>query len=361
MTATATVPRLVRVASVPAEHVYPRHVTWRGDAVVHLADPAPAVDDASPGQWWPPAMLDPDWVRAHADEFDVFHIHFGFDALDPADLAAVVAALRAVGKPLVYTVHDLRNPHHATQQAHDAHLDVLVPEADALITLSGGAAREIETRWHRHAHVIPHPHVVPLARMRRRERRPNPAGLTVGLHLKSVRANMAPLATVRALLPLGDELPGLQLIIDVHRDVAEPGGNRHDAVLMSQLEQASRSGRAQLHIHDCYTDDELWDYFERLDVSVLPYRFGTHSGWLEACHDLGTTVVAPDCGYFAEQRPCLAYHAGGSGPDAASLRDAVRRAFHERPLWQSSPQARAAERRLVARRHRAIYEQLLGR
>ena len=37
--------------------------------------------------------------------------------------------------------------------------------------------------------------------------------------------------------------------------------------------------------------------------SVLPYRFGTHSGWLEACYDLGTAVVAPTCGFYAEQQP----------------------------------------------------------
>ena len=58
-------------------------------------------------------------------------------------------------------------------------------------------------------------------------------------------------------------------------------------------------------MHDYFSDDELWDYLHALDVSVLPYRFGTHSGWLEACHDLGTTVVAPTCGFYAEQRPCL--------------------------------------------------------
>ena len=63
-----------------------------------------------------------------------------------------------------------------------------------------------------------------------------------------------------------------------------------------------------------------------LDVSVLPYRFGTHSGWLEACFDLGTAVVAPSCGFYAEQRPCTdlpprrdgldAELAGGRGPGA---------------------------------------------
>ena len=39
-------------------------------------------------------------------------------------------------------------------------------------------------------------------------------------------------------------------------------------------------------------------------MSVLPYRFGTHSGWLEACFDLGTAVIAPSCGFYRQQHPC---------------------------------------------------------
>ena len=37
---------------------------------------------------------------------------------------------------------------------------------------------------------------------------------------------------------------------------------------------------------------------------MLPYRFGTHSGWLEACFDLGTAVIAPSCGFYGQQHPC---------------------------------------------------------
>ena len=62
-------------------------------------------------------MLEPGWVDEHADEFDVMHVHFGFDAVSPEDLADVVPSLRRHGKPLVITVHDLRNPHHHEREA----------------------------------------------------------------------------------------------------------------------------------------------------------------------------------------------------------------------------------------------------
>ena len=85
-------------------------------------------------------MLRLDGWRTH--DFDVVHLHFGFDSRSPEELAAFVA--RGPGAlAFVFTVHDLRNPHHASSELHDAQLDVLVPAADALLTLTAGAAAEI--------------------------------------------------------------------------------------------------------------------------------------------------------------------------------------------------------------------------
>ena len=123
--------------------------------------PDPVVSPHRPqSQWWPTPALEADWVLDHRDEFDLFHLHFGFDARRPDQLADLTAALRTTGKPFLYTVHDLRNPHHDTRDLHDEQLDVLVPAADELVTLTHGAAREIERRWGRAARVLPHPHVV---------------------------------------------------------------------------------------------------------------------------------------------------------------------------------------------------------
>ena len=35
-------------------------------------------------------MLDPTWIEHHHNEFDVFHVHFGFDAIGPEVLADAV-------------------------------------------------------------------------------------------------------------------------------------------------------------------------------------------------------------------------------------------------------------------------------
>ena len=93
-------------------------------------------------------------------------------------------------------------------------------------------------------------------------------------------------------------------------------------------------------------------------MSVLPYRFGTHSGWLEACRDLGTTVVAPDCGYFADQGPVLTYAMGEDRFDADSLR---RRAAHGRAATRRPRRTSTRARRQrdeVAAAHLDLYRRL---
>ena len=356
--------RLV-IASVPANHVYVRHLAPEdGSGPVRLPDPTPP-GAAATQQWWPPVMLDAAWVEAH--DFDVFHLHFGFDARTPADLEELVAALRRRGKPLVFTVHDLRNPHHLDREAHDRHLDVLVPAADALITLTRGAAAEIRARWGREAVVVPHPHVVPLDVMRRaaamREvlgRGPRDREVRIGLHVKSLRAGMHPHPLLPVLVDTVRDLPGAVLQVNGHRDVLLPGGARYDAALAEALQHHAARGEVDLRIHDFLDDDALWTYLTSLDVSVLPYRFGTHSGWLEACRDLGTAVVAPSCGYYADQGPVLGYEHDEDHFDPDSLAAAVRRAVAGEAAMPIDVDERRRQRVEVAAAHARVYDAVVG-
>jgi hypothetical protein len=355
--------RPITVASIPAGHVYVRHLAAPDgrDGVTRLHD-VPPVDGATvPGGWWPPVMLDAGWIAAHADEFDVFHVHFGFDAKPPEELRAVTRALRERDIPLVFTLHDLRNPHHTDTALHDAQLDVLVTHAAELITLTPGAGAEIRRRWGRTATVLAHPHVVELARIG--TARPARAGpLVVGLHAKSLRANMDVLAVAESLADAVAELPEARLRIDVHDEIFEPAAHWYAPEVGARLRAlAEGNEHVELREHPYFSDAQLWRYFLALDVSVLPYRFGTHSGWLEACHDLGTTVIAPTCGFYAQQRPCLTYAHDAHHLDGASLAAAVRTAYEERPRWRASVDARRRERAMVAAAHRRLYERALGR
>ena len=301
----------VRVASVPSDHPYVRHLAPVGgdDAVLRLPDPP--IPGAPAGQWWPSPILEPGWLRAHADELDVVHVHFGFEHRTCAQLRELVTVLRELRLPLVLTVHDLQNPHLTDQGAHVAALDVLVPAAAACLTLTPGAAVEIARRWGVVATVVPHPHVVPLERMGGARRR----GRVVGLHAKQ-RAGNDP-GAVRAELA--------------------------DAV-------TATGGRLAPELDRRLSDDALWDHLAGLDVLVLAYRRSTHSGFVEACHDLGTTVVAPRVGYLAEQHEVVPYDLDVPG----SLTDALRHAYGN-PAPAADPAQRTAQRTALATVHRELY------
>ena len=349
----------IRVASVPAGHVYVRHLSDPdgGDTVVRLPDIPPADGRRVPGGWWPPAMLDADWIAAHHDTFDVFHVHFGFDAKTPDELRAVAGALERAGIPLVVTVHDLRNPHHPSPELHDAQLGVLISRAAAILTLTPGAAREIAARWGRNATVLSHPHVVDWDTMARP--RPVHDGFVVGLHAKSVRANMNVTAVAAVLAEAVAALPGARLQINVHHEVFEPGSHYHDPETGEALRQLAGE-HVEVREHEYFSDDELWVYLSSLDVSVLPYRFGTHSGWLEACVDLGTAVIAPSCGFYAEQQPLFEYRHDETGLDAGSLAAAVRAAYDARPARRASVVERREQRRALSAAHEALYARVIG-
>ncbi|GAA4744159.1 hypothetical protein GCM10023350_31070 [Nocardioides endophyticus] len=350
----------LRIASVPSGHVYVRHLSPEsGSGPDRLPDPDPSQPTTPAGAvWWPPVMLRPEW--ADSADFDLFHLHFGFDACDPSELAELVATLKRRGKPLVFTVHDLRNPHHLSSEAHDAQLDVLIPAADALVTLTAGAASEIRRRWGREAVVIPHPHVVELqdiSRLRRDRSTPD-TEFRVGVHVKSLRPSMAPLRILPTLVRAVAGLPGAVLQVNAHHDVMDADGRRRDDELAGYLQSAAASGDLDLRVHDFLPDDALWAYLSALDVSVLPYRFGTHSGWMEACRDLGTTVVAPTCGFYAEQGPVLSYLHDEDRFDPDSLIAAIATAYRERPAFGASVEQRRDQRRMVAAAHDRLYESL---
>ena len=130
--------------------------------------------------------------------------------------------------------------------------------------------------------------------------------------------DVAAVAPVLAATVAG--LPGARLRIDIHHEVFDPGARAYDPDVGHAVRAlAEANDHVELFEHDYFSDEELWEYLNAIDVSVLPYRFGTHSGWLEACFDLGTTVVAPSCGFYAEQRPCVIYRHDETGLDAASL------------------------------------------
>ena len=66
------------VASVPADHPYIRHLgPENGEGPVRLRDPEPdAASKSTQQQWWPPVMLEPEWVERHDFDEDPLPLHY---------------------------------------------------------------------------------------------------------------------------------------------------------------------------------------------------------------------------------------------------------------------------------------------
>jgi beta-1,4-mannosyltransferase len=340
----------VRVLHVPADHGYVAHLTDARVPGVALVEP-PGVGG---GGWRPSPALDPAWIAAHAGDFDVLHVHFGFEGRTPGRLRELAGALRDAGRALVLTVHDLENPHLPEQDRYAQLLDVLVPAADAVVTLTPGAAAEVRQRWSRPAAVVPHPHVAPLDEIGLP--RPHRPHHVVGLHLKSLRANLVARPVLRSLVEAVGRLPEVELRVDVHAEALDPAFPRHDADLVRDLRAAAADGALDLQVHDRFDDAGLLAYLRGLDASVLGYGHGTHSGWLELCHDLGVPVVAGRVGFLSQQQALVEVDLH----DPAALADGLARAMARGPGTAATRDGRLGQRLDIAVAHQDLYRRVVA-
>ncbi|TFC94418.1 MULTISPECIES: hypothetical protein [Cryobacterium] len=103
-----------------------------------------------------------------------------------------------------------------------------------------------------------------------------------------------------------------------------------------------------------------------LDAYMLPYRHGTHSGWLELCYELGVPVVAPMIGHWLDQHDEPGAVAGFDPGSIESLAATISQILPHRgniPRGAIKAQRRArrnAERAAIATAHAHVYESALA-
>lgn len=389
MSATA-----VRVAHVPADHTYVEHAT------TPVLRPAPT-GVPLPGLRWPEA---PGWLRDNADDVDVVHAHFGFEQCSVDGLERVLLDLDRRGLPLVWTAHDLTNPHLVDQSVHEAQLALLARHAAGVVTLTDGAADEIARRWGRRAAVVPHPHLAPLGELQVAR----PGGTRTGAELPTdvpptdvppadvppVGVRPAPVPPAVVTLPLGLLRPAtdrrvvlalldafealgpatrdaagsvvrgslaeaadgpVRLRVLLREETLREDFPRPDPELLARLQVAADAGRVDLQVSGRTTEAELWAGLRGTAALVLPYRWGSHSGWVEACHDVGTPVVAPALGHWAQQHAVHEFASGADGPDERGLLDALRDALAVGPRTDDVVEERLEERARVVAAHAELH------
>lgn len=323
-------------------------------------------------------MLGADWISQHAGSFDVLHLHFGCESLPITALSSALDALDAARRPLVFTVHDLENPQLADQSHHRAQLDLLIPRAAELITLTHGAAAEIGRRWGRASTVIAHPRMLASAPGHASaadlsagpETVPRP--FTVGVHLRDLRPNIDGPGVVRGLAGAIDVLSAGG--IEAHGRVVMSDTVRDPTAAVRVRQLVARAPHLSLTEQPRASEGALVADVSRLDVSLLPYRHGTHSGWAELCWDLAVTVLGAPVGYVAEQHDDPGWFLTCDPTDPRSLAGALSGPARASPAGSYPPPGRARVALIAARRelrtrqaahlaagHRSVYLRALRR
>ncbi len=259
---------------------------------------------------------------------DVVHLHFGFEHVSPGELETWAAELAAHHIALVHTVHDLDNPHLVDQAPHRARLRVLAAACGELITLTDWAAEQIQQQHGRRASVIEHPPIVAAGPRERLRRSPTPRS-GVYVHGATLRPNLD-LDVVEALAPAAPRWGGITVHVRA--------GAATSSATAARLARLADAG-ADVTSDPRLSNDELWQRLRSARVVLLPYRWGTHSGLLEAATDLGTPVVAPDHGGYGEQG-AITYGPGGAA-------DALDRAIAAAEFEEAEVRGKRAVLRLV--------------
>lgn len=321
-----------RVLSYPPRHDYVDRLHGAAARLVHRDEPWPEL----------PNYYDPRWLRGHRDDWDIVHMHFTWEQYAPDLVGAVLATHQEADKPIVWTAHDLRNPHTRGEEADAIYLEMLAERADRVLTLTVGAAGEIARRFGRQAQVVPHgPLLDPDDAERWRSNiRAGRRGTTRALlHLRDVRANVDWRTPIRVVA----ELARGGVPIELSVLVAAEAGQR------SEIEAAATDGVAVLP-HGRLSLDELCGRLALADVLVLPYVWGTHSGMVELATDIGLSVIVGDVGYISEQAPCTTVPVSAGRLVADELGEALRAVVERSP-----DRVPLARRRRQLRTFRAIH------
>ena len=322
--------------------------------------PDPPVPGAPAGQWWPPVAMTAGWLDAHADDFDVLHVHFGLESFSPEEVREALDVARRRGRPVVHTVHDLDNPQLVDQRGHHALLDVLIPAADRLVTLTPSGAAEIARRWDRESLVLPHP---TLLRDLPAATRGADGALRIGMHLRDLRPNIDAERAVHGATRAAEKLAAYG-----HRVVVEVLLNervRDEAAAARIVATAQTSDVVQVRRMPRQSDAELEAWLGGMDLFVLPYRHGTHSGWVELCFDLGVAVAGTGVGHIGSQHPedftVIALDDPQTLADAARALPRTASSTSRAALVGARRRARLEERQSVRDAHADLYAALAQR
>jgi hypothetical protein len=240
-----------------------------------------------------PELATIEWVAGNLSEFDICHVHF-FELTPAQTLSDCLIRCKENLKHIVVTLHDIIPIHGCDPEAYAEKIRILMKETDAVVTLTIGAAKEIQRHSGRPVSVVTLPLGCVVEPMHRHwgmgARCQRPVRFAA---FGSLRQNRR----IELLVQAFDELPAdtdatLSLLV-------RPIGTTTDFDL--ERVRGYESPRVSVRIAPAITDEEVIAFVAESSVLVLPYDRVCHSGQLELAFDMGVSVVAPIAGYLREQ------------------------------------------------------------
>ncbi|OJI09370.1 MAG: hypothetical protein COV08_01305, partial [Candidatus Vogelbacteria bacterium CG10_big_fil_rev_8_21_14_0_10_49_38] len=227
------------------------------------------------------------------DSFDVVHIHYGFEFEDIKTVETALDLVRSHRKPVVFTCHELQSVHGIPDDQYQQYISLILKHADAVITLTDVARRELTSTWRvTDTVVIPHGFVT-----QPQCKDPSPDAVPEVLFFGTLRPNRDVVTTfVNAVFGTMDQYH----ISWVTRPFT---ANQLDesARLRLALSLAAGNPRVRIELVLPLTDDEVSNRMRCADILALPYNWAGHSGQLELAYDCGLLPVVANVGFLAGQ------------------------------------------------------------
>lgn len=249
-------------------------------------------------------------------DVDVAHVHLGHDYLSVGAVERAMASLASSGVPVLLTVHDIHHPSDLEDPQLLDRVGALVTAAARVVTLTEEGALRMLERWDVAAAVVPHPRLLDESEISTAirsakhlrgdgQQRGDGPGPVVGVLLERMGENIEgpELLDKLAPVPTGRQDAELRILVESRswqEAVGEEPGTDGDP-LVSELAAEGDWQSVRLVTYEALDLGPLLPELAALDACVLPYRFASHSTWLELCRDLGVAAVFPDLGFLAAQ------------------------------------------------------------
>jgi hypothetical protein len=283
----------LRVAHLPATTPYARKLAPAGISVANRADEASEL----PIDLTFAALAD-----GGSADFEILHVH-SVEFASEAEISRAVEGCRARRQGFVATVHDLSPAYESPDSSFETKVDLVCTQASSVITLTTGAAERLRRtfagrRWLERVTVIPHGWVIPAGSVQHHARA---ADQPVRYGLLGVFRPNRDVWT--AIVNWYYALQGEQATLTLFTRAFEPR-RLHDPALRAAeiLEFAhARQPRVRIVVRPHPTDADVASFMREIDVLLLPYTSGSHSGQLELAFDAGVLPLTADVGLLREQ------------------------------------------------------------